>query len=990
MNDNWGAMRDELANHLPICKPMSMNDLKQTPNNIFLSINIRGVRNNAKILKELLDNFDRPTIKVIAVSETYNIDSDINNSIIDEYTLITKIRKGNPSRGGCGLFIHSSLQYEEVDVNQSFIEGNFETITVKIPALKSAFTSIYRPNGHINACPRRFSEHLMNHMRAINAMPELKKFSHYYLGDFNLDMNKPNIPINREYINSLVTSLYMPAIDTSTRITNHSSTCIDQIWCNNPTEIKQAFVIDDHQVADHLTIGIIREEAVYESVKTIKKTIFSDENLQKFKTELSRADFSSIYNEPNTHKKWENLTQVIKDKLESACPIKTVNIKPGKHRKTIPYMTEGLRNSANTLRNLTKLSIKNPLQTMPGNQHNNWETFHKYRKEHAKTLRAAKRSYFNECFNSIKHSPKKTWEMLNKLIKTKTKDTTIKEIIVDGKTINDQRDIANNFNTFYANVGKMQAETVPPTDTDPMAFLRGQPPDSMFLHPCTKEEILKATAALAKKSSKGPDAIPCNILFSNVDLITTPLIHCINASFESGIFPDCLKTALVVPLYKKKSRTDCTNYRPVSLLNSLSKLIEKVIYSRIYSFMGDKLCPTQFGFRPGHSTGDLMTFTLETIARNLNSMSNALPLFFDLGKAFDTLKHDLLIRKLKHYGIRGLPLNLIKSYLTNRKQKVTINGIESDFMPLEIGVPQGSILGPLLFIIYVNDITSAAPTEEVALYADDTTCITGALTIHDTIEKAKHALTNLGTWFAANGLSLSPTKCKFALINDKLQTAHTKTTLSIYGKNLSEVRKDTDSHNNPLVGYLLNESLNNNEHINMIISKMRSGIFALKANKNLPTEALKSIYYATVHSHMAYAGTIVGCAPDSQIKQILKLQKIALRIIGKVEFNGHTAPICKRHKIMYVRDILDLQAASQAWKFFNNKLPLSIASFFEKGNDRMKLLYGTKYRNKRLQNISPIDYSIRIWNSLPLDIKETKTKAALKKAFCKWRINTYE
>ena len=278
----------------------------------------------------------------------------------------------------------------------------------------------------------------------------------------------------------------------------------------------------------------------------------------------------------------------------------------------------------------------------------------------------------------------------------------------------------------------------------------------------------------------------------------------------------------------------------------------------------------------------------------------------------------------------------------------------------------------------------------MALYADDTTCITGAMTIHDTVEKAKHALMNLGTWFAANGLSLSPTKCKFALINDKLQTAHTKTTLSIYGKNLSEVRKDTDSHNNPLVGYLLNESLNNNEHINMIISKMRSGIFALKANKNLPTEALKSIYYATVHSHMAYAGTIVGCAPDSQIKQILKLQKIALRIIGKVEYNGHTAPICKRHKIMYVRDILDLQAASQAWKFFNNKLPLSIASFFEKGNDRMKLLYGTKYRNKRLQNISPIDYSIRIWNSLPLDIKETKTKAALKKAFCKWRINTYE
>ena len=218
--------------------------------------------------------------------------------------------------------------------------------------------------------------------------------------------------------------------------------------------------------------------------------------------------------------------------------------------------------------------------------------------------------------------------------------------------------------------------------------------------------------------------------------------------------------------------------------------------------MGDKLCPNQFGLRPGHSTGDLMTFTLETIARFLNSMSNALPLFFDLGKAFDTLKHDLLIKKLERYGIRGLPLALIKSYLTNRKQKVIINGVESDLLPLLIGVPQGSILGPLLFIIYVNDITSAAPSEKVALYADDTTCITGALTVYETTENAKTALVNLGNWFAANGLSLSPTKCKFALINDKLETAHHKTTLSIYGQNLSEVRKGTESHNNPLVTYL--------------------------------------------------------------------------------------------------------------------------------------------------------------------------------------------
>ena len=850
MTNMGGAVRDNhsFMDIIPSCTPISTEELAKAKNDIFLNINIRGIRNNVGILKELTDNFNNSNIKIIAVSETFEINSLYHDNILEDYTLITKNRKDNPTRGGCGIFVHSSLQFEEINIDQSFIDGNFETVTISIPSLKSIVTSIYRPNGHQNACPRRFTELLANHTRAINARPSQKNYSHYYLGDFNLDLNKPNIPVTREYINTLITALYTPMIDTSTRITNHSATCIDQIWTNNPQEIKQAFVINDHQVADHLTTGIIREGPSYGAAKTIQKRIFSDENIAKFKNELKNADFTEIYNERDTHKKWIRLTDIIKAKLEKSCPLKTINIKPGRHRKNIPYMTDELAQSTKTLRNLNKLSIKNPLQTRPGNTQNNWEIFCSYRKQHAKCLRAAKRTYYNECFNKLKHSPKKMWETINKFIKTKTADNSIREIKTNGNTVTDPKSISDAFNSFYANVGKMQAETVPPTETDPMAFLRGEPPNSMFLHPCNTEEVIKAVKALAKKPSKGPDTIPCNILFNSVDTIMQPLIHCINDSFVSGIFPDCLKTAMVIPLYKKKSRNDCTNYRPVSLLNSLSKIIEKVLYLRIYSFMGDKLCQTQYGFRPGHSTGDLMAFTLETIARKLNSNSNALPLFFDLGKAFDTLKHDLLIKKLEHYGIRGLPLALIKSYLTNRKQKVSVNGTESDYLPLEIGVPQGSILGPLLFIIYVNDITTAAPSENIALYADDTTCIAGTTTVYETIENAKSALENLGDWFAANGLSLSPTKCKFALINDKLETSHIKTTLSIYGQKLSEVRKGTDSHNNPLVGYLLNENLNSHEHINMIISKIRSGIFAMKTNKFLPTEVLKSIYYATIHS----------------------------------------------------------------------------------------------------------------------------------------------
>ena len=221
-HEPMGTVKDCLSNHLPPCKQISVKDLQQTSNSIFLSVNIRGIRNNVSILKELLDNFDKPSVKIIAVSESYEIDSTLTNNILEEYTLITKVRKENPSRGGCGIFIHSSLQFEEIETDQSFIEGNFETVTIKIPTLKAVFTSIYRPNGHRNSCPRKFTEHLTKHIRAINAVQELKKYSHYYLGDFNIDLNKPEMSITRDYIDSLVTNLYIPSIDANTRITNHS------------------------------------------------------------------------------------------------------------------------------------------------------------------------------------------------------------------------------------------------------------------------------------------------------------------------------------------------------------------------------------------------------------------------------------------------------------------------------------------------------------------------------------------------------------------------------------------------------------------------------------------------------------------------------------------------------------------------------------------------------------------------------------------------
>ena len=203
----------------------------------------------------------------------------------------------------------------------------------------------------------------------------------------------------------------------------------------------------------------------------------------------------------------------------------------------------------------------------------------------------------------------------------------------------------------------------------------------MFLFPTTTEEVTEVCKTLAKKPSKGKDGIPTNILLNSITELGDILANCINCSFEQGSFPKCLKGAIVVPLHKKNAKNDPSNYRPVSLLNSLSKIIEKVIHTRLYEYMKDKICKNQFGFRPKHSTTDLLIMTIEGIVRNLDSEGFVIPCFFDLGKAFDTLPNKGILDKLQHYGVRAVAKDLLTSYLSNRSQECLVNGCISDSTP---------------------------------------------------------------------------------------------------------------------------------------------------------------------------------------------------------------------------------------------------------------------------------------------------------------------
>ena len=976
----------------PDCNFVSMETLRDeiTSDSIY-NINIRGLRKNLGNLEEFLGQLQhKEHAKAITLTEIFNADHNEKNNYVESHVLVSACRESNKNRGGVGILVHDTLQFTTPNINHCYLKDIFESITVVIKDIKAIVVSIYRPTGCAQSSPKEFNKYLKLFLKDLNEIKEFKEYSTFIQGDFNFNLRNLHDINTADYVNIMIENLFIPTnCECDTRTTNTSSSLIDHIWTNKIDRVTGAFVIEDMYISDHKINGIALKDRHKIGKKTIQTRKITEEKQENFRTKLANTDWSGVRNEINCDRKWDKLTKHIQEALDETCPTteKTVSIdtKPSK----TPWITEGLRNSETTLSKLMRKANKRPNIIEAEHTLSNWDLFRQYRKAHSKIRRAAKRKYYDTAFNEVKHDAKKTWELISKFTKTKKENNTINELIVNGIKLKQNAEIAECFNQFYSKVGETQAATIPNTNTSPRDFLTDDHQGSIFLGPCTPEEVQKICSKLAKKKSKGPDSIPTNMIISSMNELKDILSDCINCTFSTGIFPACLKKANVVPLYKKKARTDPTNYRPVSLLNSLSKVIEKVIYTRIYQYMDDKLCWNQFGFRPNHSTTDLMIFTVENICRQLDQKGYSIPLYFDLGKAFDTLPHSTLLQKLEYYGIRGVALDLMTSYLSERSQTVIVNNTSSPQAEINIGVPQGSILGPLLFIIYINDIQKAAPNAIIGCYADDTTAIIPGDSAQENIVTAKDTLCKLGDWFSANKLSLSPSKCKYALMNKNRQSATWTTTLEIYGKHLTEIRMNTESPNNPLVGLLMTEKLSYDEHTKALAGKLRSGIFALKSNRHLPNIAKKNIYFACIHSHISYAGLILGTAPASCINQIATIQRKAVRILANANYNAPENESFRKMHIMKVSDIFRTQACIYGWKFINKKLPKAIDHLMEPCNNRALHIKFNKFNMLTLKHLSPIDFITREWNKLPISIKESPSINVLKKALCNYHIDNY-
>ena len=540
-------------------------------------------------------------------------------------------------------------------------------------------------------------------------------------------------------------------------------------------------------------------------------------------------------------------------------------------------------------------------------------------------MRLAKRLYYEQQLERNKSNCKKTWNILNEIINKRKQTSKLPStFIINNVDCSDPISIANNFSKYFSTLGSNLASKIPQVPVPPNSFLSGEFVDSMFFDITTEQEVTEIVNSFRNGVASGYDNLPVSVIKESIDLIAKPLAHIVNLSISAGIFSDFLKIARVIPVFKSGDRRLMSNYRPVSVLPIFSKVFERVVYNRLISYVDrlNILTENQYGFRKDHSTSLALLDLYNKISSGIDIKEFTVGIFLDLSKAFDTIDHCILFDKLQHYGIRGVPLDWFKSYFNERQQFVVYNDISSQKIPINCGVPQGSILGPLLFLLYINDICNASDILHYVLFADDTNLFYSHKNLSFLIDQVNHELLKLSDWFAANRLSINFEKTKFMIFRPKQKSCNVDVNIVLSSHQISLTNEVS------FLGVILDEHLSWKSHITHVTRKMSKSIGIIKkASFYLSKSTLLTLYYSLVYPYMQYCILVWGSTYPSNLRRIVLLQKRVVRIINKAVYDAHTEPMFNDLGLLPFQKIYLFHLGKFMFLFHKRMLPANFDNF---------------------------------------------------------------
>ena len=613
-----------------------------------------------------------------------------------------------------------------------------------------------------------------------------------------------------------------------------------------------------------------------------------------------------------------------------------------------------------------------------------------YRNLTTRLIREAKKKYYTEYVVDNKHNPRKISKLFDELA-GKTKLETIPTISCNNSTTTDSKEIADILNKHFTNIADKYASNFQNQDepdfTPLRQFIQSKlPPGNIFkIPPMTEHHMAKLIKDMDVSKATGLDDISAKIIKLSGPYITKVLVQICNRSIETGTFPKPWKMAKVIPLYKKNGKEDPGNYRPISILPVLSKILEKHVATSLLEFLNvnDLLAKRQSGFRSKHSCETALHLMIDEWSSHLLDKKMVGLLFVDFSKAFDLVDHKIILQKLAEYNFHDSSLAWFTSYLSDRKQIVKVNGCTSEECPIKSGVPQGSILGPIIFLMSINDLPLQETLSDIAIFADDATESACGEDIEEIETKLQRKANTIEKWATANKMVVNGDKTKGMLMTSqqKLRTlTNSDLNIKVSGKTIEQVDSEQ------LLGVKIDYSLTWDDQVKQVRKKVLYKLSLLRKIKQyLPVSVRKLYHNYYVKPHLDYCSTVWGHTTDKNLDKIYKLQKQSARLILDKDYSTPTVELLKELNWITFAETIKSREATLVYKTLNNSAPSYMSEMFQYVKDvgRPDLrsttenkLYIPKAHHKSIRYSAP-----RTWNNISNEVRQSSSLSQFKREY---------